>query len=362
MRCTIIPPYVLARLADAADARTATGSTTAEAARQTLVLDERLRGRRPHRSRETSTAPRPTPDEQGDPGDQQPRRRIRDAGTGTDLPGRLVRREGEAPTGDVTADEAYDGLGATHDLYDEAYGRDSLDGAGVPLRATVHYGVDYSNAFWDGTRMVFGDGDGEYFNRFTISLDIIGHELAHGVTENTADLIYAGQSGALNESMSDVFGSLVRQRNLGQAADEADWLIGAGLFTARVQGTALRSMRAPGTAYDDPVIGTDPQPGHLDDYVETSEDNGGVHINSGIPNRAFHLAATAIGGNAWEAAGTIWYAVLTGDTISSDCDFATFAALTVAEATARFGDGSAEATAVAAAWAQVGLVPAMAQP
>lgn len=362
MRCTIIPPYVLARLADAADARTATGSTTAEAARQTLALDERLRGRRPHRSRETSAAPWPTPAEQGDPADPQPRRRIRDAGTGTDLPGRLVRREGESPTGDVTADEAYDGLGATHDLYDEAYGRDSLDGAGVPLRATVHYGVDYSNAFWDGTRMVFGDGDGEYFNRFTISLDIIGHELAHGVTENTADLIYADQPGALNESMSDVFGSLVRQRNLRQTANEADWLIGAGLFTARVQGTALRSMSEPGTAYDDPVIGTDPQPGHLDDYVETAEDNGGVHINSGIPNRAFHLAATAIGGNAWEAAGQIWYAVLTGDTIRRDCDFATFAALTVDEASARFGDGSAQANAVADAWVHVGLVSALAQP
>ncbi|CAN5892651.1 M4 family metallopeptidase [soil metagenome] len=269
-----------------------------------------------------------------------------------------MRREGEAPTGDVTADEAYDGLGATYGLYDKAYGRDSLDGAGVPLRATVHYGVDYSNAFWDGTRMVFGDGDGEYFNRFTISLDIIGHELAHGVTENTADLVYTGQSGALNESMSDVFGSLVKQRDLGQAADEADWLIGAGLFTARVQGTALRSMRAPGTAYDDPVIGTDPQPGHLDDFVETTEDHGGVHINSGIPNRAFHLAATAIGGNAWEAAGAIWYAVLTGDKISSDCDFATFAALSIDEAVARFGDGSVEASAVADAWAQVGLSPA----
>lgn len=362
MRCTIIPPYVLARLADADadadDARAAIGATAAQAARQTLAIDERLRGRRPHGPREVSAGPRPTPDEQRDPVDQPPRRRIRDVGTGTKLPGRLVRREGEAPTGDVTADEAYDGLGATYGLYDKAYGRDSLDGAGVPLRATVHYGVDYSNAFWDGTRMVFGDGDGEYFNRFTISLDIIGHELAHGVTENTADLVYTGQSGALNESMSDVFGSLVKQRDLGQAADEADWLIGAGLFTARVQGTALRSMRAPGTAYDDPVIGTDPQPGHLDDFVETTEDHGGVHINSGIPNRAFHLAATAIGGNAWEAAGAIWYAVLTGDKISSDCDFATFAALSIDEAVARFGDGSVEASAVADAWAQVGLSPA----
>ncbi len=265
-----------------------------------------------------------------------PRRRIRDAETGTDLPGLLVRREGAESTGDVTVDEAYDGLGVTYALLGEEYGRDSLDGEGMPLRATVHYGADYANAFWNGARMVFGDGDGVYFKRFTVSVDIIGHELTHGVTETAADLVYAGQSGALNESISDVFGSLVKQRALGQGAAAADWLIGAELFTERVQGVALRSMSAPGTAYDDPDLGTDPQPGHLDDYVETSEDNGGVHINSGIPNRAFHLAATAIGGNAWEAAGQIWYAVLTGD-------------------------GSPEATAVAAAWVQVGLVPAMAQ-
>ncbi len=353
MPCTIVPPYILAAIAGASG-----DSPVVAAALRTLELDALFRGRRPRGDGDVRDAQRPTPDEDRDLVETPPRRRIRDADTGTDLPGRLVRREGEAATGDLAADEAYDGLGATYGLYAEAYARDSLDDDGMPLRATVHYGVDYSNAFWDGTRMVFGDGDGTYFNRFTISIDIIGHELAHGVTENTSDLLYAGQPGALNESMSDVFGSLVKQRSLAQGAADADWLIGAGLFTGRVQGVALRSMAAPGTAYDDPVIGTDPQPGHLDDYVETSEDNGGVHINSGIPNRAFHLAATAIGGNAWEQAGEIWYAVLTGDQIGRDCDFATFAALTTAEAALRFGDGSREATAVGEAWAHVGLGPA----
>ena len=164
----------------------------------------------------------------------------------------------------------------------------------------MHYGRGYDNAFWDGTQMVFGDGDGTVFNRFTIAVDVIGHELTHGVTEHTAALVYQGQSGALNESISDVFGSLVKQQALGQDAAAADWLIGAGLFTAQVKGVALRSMKAPGTAYDDPQLGKDPQPATMADYVETTDDNGGVHLNSGIPNHAFYLAATAIGGHAWE--------------------------------------------------------------
>src|SRR6185312_15543366 len=113
-------------------------------------------------------------------------------------------------------DEAYDGLGATYQLYSEAFDRDSIDDAGMPLLGSVHYDVDYDNAFWDGRQMVFGDGDGELFNRFTISLDVIGHELTHGVTADEAGLVYFRQSGALNESVSDVFGVLVKQYHLGQ--------------------------------------------------------------------------------------------------------------------------------------------------
>ena len=149
---------------------------------------------------------------------------------------------------------------------------------------------DYDNAFWDGTQMVFGDGDGVIFLPFTRSVDVIGHELAHGVTQYTSGLNYQDQSGALNESVSDVFGVLVKQRLLGQTADQADWLVGAELLAPGVNGVALRSMAAPGTAYDDPRLGKDPQPGHMRDYVDTTDDNGGVHINSGIPNKAFHVA------------------------------------------------------------------------
>jgi Zn-dependent metalloprotease len=222
----------------------------------------------------------------------------------------------------------------------------------MPLDGTVHYGSNYDNAFWDGSRMVFGDGDGELFIRFTVAVDVIGHELTHAVTEATAGLVYSGQSGALNESVSDVFGSLVKQRQLGQDAADADWLIGAGLFTAAVQGEALRSMRAPGTAYDDDVLGRDPQPGHMRDFVDTTDDNGGVHINSGIPNHAFYLAATALGGPAWEVAGQVWYDTLVGG-LAAGSDFAAFATATVAAAQSRFG--SDEAQAVRSAWDAVGV-------
>ena len=151
---------------------------------------------------------------------------MRDARHGWELPGAVVRREGDPASGDRAVDEAFDGAGATRDFYREALGRDSLDGRGMALEATVHYGRAYDNAFWDGRRMVYGDGDGRYFRRFTIALDVIGHELSHGVIQHEANLDYAGQPGALNESFADVLGTLVRQRAL--AADG-----GAGRLAGR---------------------------------------------------------------------------------------------------------------------------------
>ncbi|WP_035282267.1 protealysin inhibitor emfourin [Brevibacterium album] len=370
MSATLLPPYLLEAIAERGPAH------AAACARTTLERDARMRTSRyraaearapgsggaasgPAQLREAPESDsRRTPavgTDGASDASARPDRTVFDAQGSEDLPGMRVRGEGGSATGDPAADEAYDGLGATWELFFEQFGRDSLDGRGMPLLGTVHFGRDYANAFWDGRQMVFGDGDGELFHRFTASLDVIGHELAHGVIEFTAGLRYADQPGALNESIADVFGSLVRQRLLDQTAGEADWLIGAELFTERVQGRALRSMAAPGTAYDDPVLGRDPQPGHMDDFVRTQDDNGGVHINSGIPNRAFHLAATALGGRAWERAGAIWYAALTGPGIAADCDFAGFAALT-AEAAAHLG--TQEEQAVRTAWAEVGVTPA----
>jgi hypothetical protein len=272
---------------------------------------------------------------------------VHTARNGSALPGDVVRRPGDPASGDPAVDEAADGVAAALQMYAEVYGRDSYDDAGATVVSTVHYQRNYDNAFWNGAQLVFGDGDGKTFDRFTKPVDVLGHEFTHAVTEHTAGLVYDGQSGALNESVSDVFAACLKQRLLGQDAVAGDWLIGAGLFLPGVQARALRDMAHPGTAYDDPVLGKDPQPDHMDDYVETTDDHGGVHLNSGIPNRAFQLAATAIGGSSAEGAGRIWYAALTGE-LSSRADFAAFAAATVAAA-------GEHADQVAEAWATVGV-------
>ena len=287
-------------------------------------------------------------------------RSVYDAENGTKLPGTLVRGEGDGPVSDVAVNEAYDGSGVTYDLYYQVFGRDSIDGQGLPLKSTVHYQKGYDNAFWNGEQMVYGDGDEDLpepqrlFNRFTIALDIIGHELTHGVTQYEANLAYWDQSGALNESMSDVFGSLVKQYQRQQSAADADWIIGEGLFTSNVNGVGIRSMKAPGTAYDDPVLGKDPQPGHMDDYVKTIEDNGGVHINSGIPNRAFYVTALTLGGSAWEKAGRIWYKTLT-EKLSERATFQQAADMTFEAAGELYGTGSMEQSAIRTGWAEVGI-------
>ncbi|MFF9058171.1 M4 family metallopeptidase [Streptomyces sp. NPDC101213] len=342
--CTVVPPHVLDRLARSED------PALSGPARRTLLRDGELRSRRRVTSEFRLAAARAVKAPA-----EQPLRTVYDAGHGTALPGTKVRGEGEEPGRDATVNRAYAGLGATFEHFLTAYGRHSIDGDGLPLDATVHYDEDYNNAFWNGEQMVFGDGDGEIFLDFTGSLDVIGHELAHGVTQYTANLTYYGQPGALNESMSDVFGVLVKQCSLGQTAAEADWLIGAELLAPGVSGRALRSMKAPGTAYDDDVLGKDPQPATMDDYVRTGRDNGGVHINSGIPNHAFYLAATALGGFAWEKAGRIWYDVLTGGELAERASFADFAKLTVKAARERFGDGGEEFLAVGKAWERVGV-------
>ncbi|WP_368496482.1 M4 family metallopeptidase [Herbiconiux sp. A18JL235] len=373
-RRSIVPPYLLERIAGA----DAFGlERAAAAARRSLTADPALRaerwregerqglgdaggGRRSLTSRSGSGA-------LASPGSAAsliageaaeravPDRTVYDAAGSETLPGRVVRREGAPATGDPAADEAYDGLGATHALLLDAFGRDSIDGKGLPLLASVHYGRDYDNAFWDGDRMVFGDGDGEVFGRFTASLSVIGHELAHGVTQYEAGLVYQGQAGALNESFSDVIGALVEQHRRGQTASEADWLIGAGLFTDAVEGRALRSMLEPGTAYDDDVLGRDPQPADMAGYVDTADDNGGVHLNSGIPNRAFALAAIELGGRAWETVGPVWYDTVGGPLLSPTADFAEFAEATITTAGERYGGRSREVSAIEGAWRTVGV-------
>ena len=339
--CQILPPHILRNIA-----RNGDGDQRSRAL-DTMSLDSTQRAQRA-----ALTAERYVPQVRGALA-SGPQRTVYTAAQTQNLPGAVVRSEGGVATGDVEANEAYDGFGATYDFYEKAYGRDSIDGNGLPLLGTVHFGVQYDNAFWNGAQMVFGDGDGTLFNRFTISLDVIGHELTHGVTQFDAGLAYLNQAGALNESISDVFGSLVKQHHLGQTAAQADWLIGAGLLAPSVHGVALRSMAAPGTAYDDPILGKDPQPANQKDYVHTAQDHGGVHINSGIANHAFFLAATDIGGHAWESAGLIWYTALRDPRVRPTTGFRGFARATVRAATSVLG--GVHVGAVQNAWAGVGI-------
>jgi Zn-dependent metalloprotease len=283
----------------------------------------------------------------------KPQRTIYDQGNSNAIAlGTVARTEGQKAVRDPAINEAYDGFGATYKFFWEVFGRNSIDSAGMQLLGLVHYSTNYANAFWDGQgHMFFGDGDGNLFIRLTKSLDVIGHELSHGVTQYESNFVYQGQSGALNESMSDVFGSLTKQYKKKQTAAKADWLIGSEVVGPALK-PALRSMKAPGTANQ-----YDKQPATMDDYVNTAADNGGVHINSGIPNHAFYTTATTLGGKAWEEAGRIWYDSLRDEKIKPTSGFKAFARATIRQAENRFGAGSAEVGAVQAGWEKVKLKP-----
>src|SRR5438874_771135 len=338
--CFIVPPHVLKHMAQSDDAEIRTRAHIA------LEVAAAARGQR---NAIGAFAAMLT----ASPGVK--RRTVYDAQGGTQLPGKLVRGEDDKATTDVSATEAFAYAGDTYDFYNQVFGRNSVDNRGLRLDSTVHYSRKFDNAFWNGMQMVYGDGDGIIFDRFTQCLDVIGHELTHGVTQFTSALQYQDQSGALNEHVSDVVGSLVKQWKKKQTAAQADWLIGAGLLSKSVKGVALRSMKDPGSAYNDPKLGgRDPQPGHMKDYIQTDEDNGGVHLNSGIPNKAFFNAAVALGGFAWEKVGKIWYNAFTRK-LQSSASFADAANATYEAAGELFGVGKAEQIAIGEAWKAVGV-------
>jgi Zn-dependent metalloprotease len=343
----IMPPHLMDRLAQSDD------RIVRDAAIRTLVASAEMRRQRSIVPGVAAALATPT----------QGRRTIFDAHHQEALDGAELKRSESSPvSADDSVNRAFDGLGATRKFYLDVLGRDSIDGMGMRLDGYVHYGDRFNNAMWDGKHMVFGDGDGAMFTDFTQSLTVIGHELTHGVTENTAALEYHNQSGALNESVSDVFGSLVEQWTLNQTAETARWLIGPEIFTPGFDGDALRSMKNPGSAYDNPTMGKDPQPGHMKDFVPLPDtargDNGGVHVNSGIPNKAFYLAAINIGGCAWEAPGHIWYESLKAS--NSTTEFQQFAETTVAKAAQLYGADHEQA--VTDAWLQVGIRAASPRP
>ncbi len=338
-QCHIVPPYLLRSILLNGNANQKSQAWS------TLTDSEQLRGERRIVTAIMPWAATPTGGK---------RRSVYDARHGYELPGKLIRSEGGPKSKDARVNEAYAGAGSTYEMFKTLFSRNSIDNRGMRIDSTVHYGVSYDNAFWNGRQMVYGDGDGEIFGPFTRALDVIGHELTHGITQYEAGLNYRGQSGALNESFSDVFGSLVKQYKKRQTAVEADWLIGENLFLPGVKAKAIRSMKAPGTAYNDPVLGKDPQPGHMNDYVKTAEDNGGVHLNSGIPNRAFYEAAIRLKGCAWEKAGQIWYKALT-EKLRPTSQFRDAMNMTVTAAAELYGINSLEQKTVREAWSEVGV-------
>lgn len=335
----IIPPYILDKLLDSED------SEARQAALDTLLITARLRGERAVRAAFAGAAA---------PGDG--RRTVFDCEQEESLTNAVLARPEDGPeVADPSVNRAFDALGLTRDFYKEVFQRNSVDDKGMRLDGYVHFGFQVNNAFWDGRQMLFGDGDGKEFSNLTGSLEVIAHELTHGVTDHTAELEYHNQSGALNESMSDVFGSLVKQWSLKQTAEEADWLIGADVWTPGIAGDALRSMKDPGHAYNNPKFGKDPQPDRMSKFIHLPDtkrgDFGGVHYNSGIPNKPFYLTAVHIGGFAWEAAGAIWYESLKAS--SAKDQFQDFAGTTFQKAGELFGVGGSEQSAVLAAWQEV---------
>ena len=339
--CGVIPPHISDRIAAQTAGRGAD-------ARKTLV---HMREIAAERARTLASAPDAAVQEAVSP---RKRRRVYDAQQEFRLPGKLVLGESKLGTDDREAWEAFDGCGAMYDFLAQVYGRRSIDDRGMRLDSTIHYGEGFSNALWNGEQMVYGDGEGEIFHPFTASLDVIGHELAHGLTQFSAALEYSGQTGALNEHISDAFGIMLKQRVRRQTANQSDWLIGAELFGPNVKARGVRSMSDPGTAYDDPILGRDPQPAHMSGYVETGDDNGGVHINSGILNRAFFLAATGIGGRTWEVLGRVWFLTLT-ERLDPQAGFRDFARLTTEVAGQQYGDGGTVQQCIREAWTGVGL-------
>lgn len=269
------------------------------------------------------------------------------------LPGRLVRSERGRPVRDRSVNEAYLNAGHTYAFYRTVFGRNSLDDRGMVLRSSVHLSRRLNNAFWDGSQMVYGDGDGEIFVNLARPLEVVAHELTHGIIAHTSGLAYQGETGALNESFADVFGSLVKQWRHRQTARRADWLMGRQMMGPAVRARALRTLTGAKAFENDPLLGTDPQPKRYRDRMRIPDPDVVAHLNSGIPNHAFYLVATRLGGHAWTRAGAIWYETMT--TLGSRSNFKTAAGRTIAIAKRRFG--WRVAAVVARAWEEVGVHP-----
>lgn len=274
---------------------------------------------------------------------------------------KLIRDDSDE-SGDTAVNEAYDGAKETYELLNTVYKVKSIDNRHFPLWSTVHYSRNYANAFWDGDEMVYGDGDRKIFNRFTIAIDITGHEIGHGFTQERCGTAiskdgkptgvdYEGEAGGINEGLSDILGMQVKQRSKNQTAEQSDWLIGAKLIrTYKGKTYALRSMSNPGTGFvDHPRLGTDSQIALYPDYLARAEkESVDPHDSSGIVNKAFYHASKKLGGFTWEKVGRVYFEAM--PYLTFDETFEGIANKTIAAAQKLFGRGSAEEGAVIESW------------
>jgi hypothetical protein len=297
-------------------------------------------GARPRRAPETPTATAPDPPRFAQSG--QPRRRVFDGIGGTSLPGTLVREEDGAPAADATAERVFEWLGHAHRFLYDAFGRDSIDGNGAELLAVVHYGTNYANGFWDGRHAVLGDGDDEAMRSLASTPDVTYKQVMNGFVQHAASFDYQGQAGSLHDAAAIVFALMARQFVLRQPVEAADWRFGAGLLLPRSGLTVIADPSTPAT---------------WKDFAKAKTDSGGVHANSPIVQHAFFGLAVALGGQAWERAGRVWYDALVDPQLAPDSTFRQFAARTVGAARARFGDAGDEVGATRDAWVAVGIKP-----
>ncbi|MGW8959012.1 M4 family metallopeptidase [Paenibacillus sp. NPDC055715] len=258
------------------------------------------------------------------------------------IPGTLLT-DADNVWNDPAGVDAHAYAAKTYNYYKDKFGRNSIDGRGLQIRSTVHYGSRYNNAFWNGSQMTYGDGDGITFIAFSGDPDVVGHELTHGVTEYTSNLDYYGESGALNESFSDIIGNDIQRKN---------WLVGDDIYTPSIAGDALRSMSNPAQYH---------QPDHYSNLYKGSSDNGGVHTNSGILNKAYYLLAQGgtfhdvkVDGIGRDAAVQIYYSAFT-NYLTSSSKFSNACAAVIQAAKDLYGANSAQAIAAAKSFEAVGV-------
>jgi Zn-dependent metalloprotease len=274
--------------------------------------------------------------------------------TGSDT----VFGNGATSSRESAAVDAQYGTNQTWDYYNQVHGRNGIFGNGQGSYNRVHYGKGYVNAFWDGTKMTYGDGDGRDFGPL-VSLDVAGHEMSHGVTENTAGLIYEGEPGGLNEATSDIFGTMV-EFYAANPNDPGDYLIGEEFDLTSHLG--FRRM-------DNPIAD-----GSSPNCYSSNTRNLDVHYSSGVANHFFYLLAEGSGartingvahssptcngstvtGIGRDAAQKIWFRALTVY-MTSSTDYAGARAATLSAAADLYGAGSAQYAAVGAAWSAVSV-------